>query len=144
MLNLLAFGVILAVAEITWLIRLRFKLPLCPICIGVSTTWLWLLVVRYLGQSVDSILIALLMGGSVVGVSYILERRLPANKSAVVWKIFSITSGFALVYGALSEQWLLAIIGAVIAVSVGTFFFWGNEATTKTTTELEEKMKDCC
>ncbi|MEK7190231.1 MAG: hypothetical protein AAB661_00500, partial [Patescibacteria group bacterium] len=61
------------------------KLPfqICPICAGVSLTWLWMLFGMGLGfLSVEKyqMVIAILMGGSVIGIVNKLEEK---------WKIFS-------------------------------------------------------
>lgn len=64
---------------------LNKKLPfqICPICAGVSLTWLWMLFGMGYGLlSVEKyqLVTAILMGGSVVGIT---------NKVEEKWKIFS-------------------------------------------------------
>lgn len=61
------------------LILRRWGLKICALCAGVAFTWLTLLVVSWAvhGIVVDSTLIGILMGGSIVGFLYYLESRLP-------------------------------------------------------------------
>ena len=107
-----------------------------------------LLVARYLGYPVDLSLIAMLMGGSVVGISYTLGKKLPAGKSLMIWKFISIISGFAAVYGFLIGQWILMGLGAVAALGAGVFFFRRGSGVapipSKKVAEIEDKMKNCC
>ena len=44
---------------------------LCVICASVSLTWIFLLILYFLGKFEDLVVIALLMGGSVVGLYYL-------------------------------------------------------------------------
>lgn len=122
------------------------KIRICPICVAVSGTWIALLIARYFGQPVDLALISMLMGGSVVGITYTLEKKLPVGRSAMAWKIVAIVSGMVLVYGFLREMWMLTAIGVVIAAIGGVIFFsHGNTSqVSKTAKELEDKMKQCC
>lgn len=122
------------------------KIRICPICVVVSGTWIALLVARYLGYPVDLTLIAMLMGGSAVGISYTLEKKLPAGRSGMAWKFISIAGGFMLVYGFLIGQWILGGIGVVAAgTAAAVFFRRGNApADSKTAQDLKEKMKKCC
>ncbi|MBI2464418.1 hypothetical protein HYV57_05675 [Candidatus Peregrinibacteria bacterium] len=60
-------------------LRLRF----CAVCVAVSGTWLLLLSFRFFGYNVNSTLIGVLMGESVVGLYYLLEKKAP-----VKWQLF--------------------------------------------------------
>ncbi|HEY4518062.1 MAG TPA: hypothetical protein VJG48_00370, partial [Candidatus Paceibacterota bacterium] len=55
---------------------INFVRRICPICALVSSAWVILLVLRYFGYNVNESLIALLMGGSAVGISYVLAGKL--------------------------------------------------------------------
>jgi hypothetical protein len=125
-----------------------WKIKICPICVVVSGTWILLLILRYFGQPIDLTLIALLMGGSVVGIAYTLEKKLPAGRSGMAWKFISIVGGFILVYGVLSAWWVLMSVGAIGAVVAGVVFLRAGKASpvadSKPAKELEDKMKQCC
>ena len=47
----------------------------CALCASVSSTWFMLLVLRWVGYTVDLVLIGVLIGESVVGVYYLWEKR---------------------------------------------------------------------
>ncbi len=50
----------------------------CVLCASVSLTWIIFFVAYKLGAWVDPLPIILLMGGSVVGLYYLVDRRVPA------------------------------------------------------------------
>ena len=60
------------------LIELRslFDLKICALCAAISTTWIVLLVMLYVGIFNNPILLGILMGGSIVGAMYLLEQKL--------------------------------------------------------------------
>lgn len=68
-----ALFALLMVIKTVWLRRL------CVICGAVSLTWLILLGLSWLGLFHNPVLLALLMGESVTGVYYLIEKRVPAN-----------------------------------------------------------------
>ncbi len=51
------------------------SLDFCAICFSVSATWTTLLALNLLGYFSDRIIIALLMGQSVTGIYYMIEKR---------------------------------------------------------------------
>lgn len=121
------------------------KLPICPVCVLVSGTWIVLLVLRGLGSQIDLALISMLIGGSVVGISYTLAKRLPPDRQTN-WKLLSIPLGFVVSYAALIGLWLICA-GALVALGIVALFFFTrkkNKAASSGATELEDKMKQCC
>ncbi len=75
----------------------------CVICAGVSLTWIGLLVLRFLDVTVDSVVLAMLMGESVVGIYYLLEKkvnerfhvfRLPALVTLTLIAYLMVNPGF--------------------------------------------------
>ncbi len=144
---------ILVIAALVWAARRAFDLPLCPICLGVGGTWLWLLAARVLGLPIETTMLPILMGGSVVGTVYLLEKRLSPGRSGLLWKTLSIPLGFIAVQGLLVFDWILvaAALGALVVLSA--LFFrappaptTGSEPTTDSAAvaELKRRMKDCC
>jgi len=124
---------------------------ICPICVGVAGTWLWMLGAYFSGASIDPLVIAFLMGGSIVGIAYTLEKRLATDRSPVAWKTLFVPSGFIALYGLLTRSMVLGLFGIVLAGLVLVVFFLGkkNKIVEKKTVseqarELEEKMKNCC
>lgn len=121
---------------------------ICPICIGVSGTWLWMLIAKLLGFEIDLLIPAILIGGSVVGIAYQLAKRVPEEK-ALALKIIIIPAGFFTAYQLVMFNWAaFGISAAVIAVAVFVFFKitapHSDGRKDKEVEELEKKMKDCC
>lgn len=128
---------------------LPFKI--CPICAGVSGTWLWMLLGVVIGKlSLVSFQLptAVLMGGSVVGIAYQLEKKLPKNRSDLLWKTIFIPTGFAAVYEAVSLDWsLFSMMVALIGLIFLFFFRFGMEnhlSGSETVEKLEKEMEKCC
>ncbi len=138
---------ILAIAGLAWAAGRVLRLPLCPICAGVTGTWSWMLIARHFGIAVDASMLATLLGGSVVGIAYQLERRLAGARSPLLWKTLFIPAGFAAAYGLAVAHWALLATALVVLVLLAAYFLWprGNATTSSTTVqELERKMKNCC
>ena len=65
------FFILLALKE---LFNEKFKKKLCVICAAVSLTWLSLLILYKLGLFADKVIIALLLGQSILGIFYLIEK----------------------------------------------------------------------
>jgi len=78
---MVTFSNILIILTILFVLYAVFKftlgLKVCALCAAVSTTWLGLLVMRLIGFEIDSLVIGILMGGSAVGIMYLLEKNIP-------------------------------------------------------------------
>lgn len=147
--------VVISILLLTGLVSLARRLlpfTVCPICAGVSLTWLWILAGIYSGWLAAGswqLLAALAMGGSVVGIAYQLEKRLAPGRSPLVWKTLFIPAGFAAVYGLVRMDWWLALSALAAALVIVIIFLRrspqksGGEISNRAA-ELEQKMKDCC
>lgn len=147
----IALASILAITAITWLIRRFLKINICPICAGVAGTWMWMLAGVFSGQLIAAdyqLPIAILIGGSVVGIAYQAEKRLPADRSPLLWKILFIPLGFVAVHKLLSFQLLQFSIGIILILIITAVFFgrFGKHNTEESAKvkDLEDKMKNCC
>ncbi len=60
-----------------------FKVKICPLCVGVSLTWIGLLIARSQGFVFDQTIIAVLIGESIVGLYHLIEKRTKEN-----WGLF--------------------------------------------------------
>ena len=122
-----------------------FNIRVCLICATVAGTWLTMLLLRFIGYPISIPILAMLMGGSVVGISYQLERRLPAGHSALLFKTMFIPIGFIAAYGIVLEQWILSI--AVIAILALVYFScqaWTPRPASDAQRGLEKKLEECC
>jgi len=149
---------IFVLTGVAWAANKILPFRFCPICVGVSGTWIWMLVGMEIGTlpiTNYQLPVALLMGGTVVGLAYQLEKRLPAGddrwQTPLLWKMLFIPTGFFGAYSLLVASRSLSTAAAVLlAVIVAVFFYRGTRVggppskETKTVAELEKKMKQCC
>ena len=138
---------IFAIAGLAWAAKKLLRVPVCPICLGVGGTWLWMVIARSLGYAVDATMLSILLGGSVAGIAYLVEKRLPLGRSPMLWKTLFIPAGFVAAYGLAASQWILfAVMG--VALVLLTAFFLVPPATSgepsETVEALKKKMQQCC
>ncbi len=145
MLIIVATISILGITLLVWLANRVLVFRVCPICAGVAGTWLWLVVAHVLGYQIDLVVPALLMGGSVVGITYQLEKKLPLGRPALLWKTLFIPAGFIGTYGLLTQWWGVFLVSlAFLALVVFLFFSPHKKSQNRVVEELEKKMKNCC
>jgi hypothetical protein len=142
-----ALASIWAITLIAWAAARTWGSRVCPICAGVAGTWLWMLAARQLGSGVDTSLLPVLMGGSVVGIAHRLETRLPAGRSPVVFKSVAIPIGFGAAYALERGRW--GLLALALAALAGVAGFWlrprsAAAVDTEAVEKLEEQMKKCC
>lgn len=147
MLIILTLISIVVLTVVAWVVRKMIKLNLCPVCVGVAGTWLWLVIAYFGGYQIELIIPAMLMGGSVVGVMSKLERLIEL-KFVLVWKTIFVVSGFLAMNSLITSQWLVLTMGIIIAIIATLIFRTGkievNKAGSEKFQELKEKMKNCC
>lgn len=154
---LIAITSILGITGAFLVINRIGNIKICPICAGVFGTWLWMLIGVLSGRlSVAGyqLPVAILMGGSVVGIAYQIEKRLlqsSANRrTPLLWKMLFIPIGFVVVYSVLSFWRLIFIVLAVFLLVLTLIFVRQtknkavSEKQNRTVGELEKKMKNCC
>jgi hypothetical protein len=138
---------ILAIAGVAWAARKVLNVPLCPICFGVGGTWLWMIVGRSMGYAVDATMLPILLGGSVVGIAYQVEKRLPQGRSPMLWKMLFVPVGFAAAYALGAAQWALSAAMGLALVLLSAFFLRSPsapEAESEAVERLKRKLRSCC
>lgn len=141
---------ILAIAAVMWAVRRLLGIPVCPICLGVGGTWLWMLVARELGYAADTTMLAMLLGASVAGIAYLVEKRLPPGRSALWWKTLFIPSGLVAAYALVVQLWPIVAGASVVLVLLTALFLVAPAAASApgevsgNVEELTRKMKNCC
>ncbi|MEK7553742.1 MAG: hypothetical protein AAB517_00050 [Patescibacteria group bacterium] len=141
---------ILAIATLVWLVNRVMSFNVCPICTGVFLTWVWLIIAHTIGYQVNLIIPALLMGGTVVGIMYKIEKKfsgLSANKM-LLWKILFVPAGFVAAYALLEQSEIVFIIAIAFLFLVSFILLHSKSSTTgsrpETVGDIEKKMEDCC
>lgn len=147
MLIVTAIVSILLLASLAWLAGRKMRSRVCPVCVGVAGSWLWMIGARFLGFAIDPVLLAVLCGASALGVAGALERRLPAGRSPVLWKLLLLLPGLVAAYGVAAGEWVLAgsslamlALGAAVCLRA-PLLAAGDETAVR---KLEEQMKRCC
>jgi len=139
---------IFAITGFIWILNKFAPFKICSICAGVSGTWLWLITAIFLDYQIDAIFPAVLMGGSVVGITYQIERKLPLQKSPILFKMLFIPSGFIAVYSMLLSQYLIFLVTIIFLIALSFLFLKiPNKNTDKDggkIEELEKNLKNCC
>ena len=136
------------------------RIKICPICVAVSLLWLltsagvaW----RYFAFETYLVPIALLMGGSVVGIAYLGEKRVRwAIRHPLAWKTLVIVAGMAVAYlfvnnlskpVVLMEFILMGLIARLLFIprpSVRTAGGPGSSSGGTNVRKIEEQMEQCC
>ncbi len=101
----------------------RKNKQICPICATVSLTWATLLVLHlFEAFEIDHFLLAILMGASVCGVMYLVEKKVESAVRKVIWKIGSVLLGTFLVWGIVSHQ-SPTVLSITVILYLGLIFF---------------------
>lgn len=139
---------ILAISALVALVNRILSVTICPICAGSLITWVGLVTAHFAGYQVDLIVPALLMGGSVVGITYQLEKKFhdSSARTLLLWKVLFIPAGFVAAYAVLGQLWVVFLVAIVFLFLISFAFVSGGIAgpSLKTTGGLEKEMKDCC
>ena len=123
--------------------RFTLGLEVCALCAAVSTTWLGLLVMKLIGFEIDSLIIGILMGGSAVGIMYLLEKKVP--KQYGILKLPFLLTLFAFTYVVLTEfregpaTYLIVLLLWIVFLTV---FLVGENV--KAFKEIGKKLIECC
>lgn len=127
----------------TLLIGLRslFNLKICALCGAVFSTWIVLLVMFYVGIFNNPVLLGILMGGSVVGTMYLLERKFPERFQ--IFKLPFFLTLVSLTYSVLVRSFAFeaVTISVLLWVLIGVIHASRNTATLKA---LRKKIIECC
>ena len=118
---------------------------ICPVCALISLTWLTLLIIKWLGYEVNNELLALLMGGSAVGISYTLANKL--SRLVMAWKLIAIPFALAGMYALLNFAWgyfLLATMGYLIIWRLFSRITVGSVEPSKNEINIKKELNNCC
>ncbi|HEY4506674.1 MAG TPA: hypothetical protein VJH71_00725 [Candidatus Paceibacterota bacterium] len=137
------------------------KINICPICVAVSSLCLGLsagVAWGYLDSSIYLIPISLLMGGTVVGIAYLGEKKCRwAAKHQLLWKTIIIAGGMPFAYLLVIKlNRFIVLAELLILIKIAYLFFIkqprrnvgtsgsNNLSTQAGISEIEEKMEQCC
>lgn len=129
------------------------KTNICPICVVVSSLWLGLsagMAWGYLAPVTYLIPVALLMGGTVVGIAYLGEKRCRwADRHPLLWKSLIIAGGMPVAYLlVMNLSKFMVVVELLILLNIAYFFFIkrpkGAQTTSAAGRQIEKEMERCC
>jgi hypothetical protein len=122
-------------------LRSLFNLKICALCGAVSSTWIVLLVMFYVGIFNNPVLLGILMGGSIVGVMYLLEQKLPERFQ--IFKLPFFLTFVSATYFAILQSFAfeVAVIPFLLWVCMGAIYAGRNINSLKT---LGRRIIECC
>ena len=129
------------------------KINICPICVVVSSLWLGLsagVAWGYLASSTYLIPISLLMGGTVVGIAYLGEKKCRwASQHQLLWKTLVIAGGMPFAYLLIINlNEFIVVVELVILLKIAYLFFIKQPSKlasgSNKISEIEEQMEQCC
>lgn len=133
------FFVLLAVKNI-FEKKKKIKDNFCVICASISLTWIILLILYLLNLFDNILIISLLMGMSITGIYYLMERKIgKINKKFKIFRLPFILTLIILAYYVLTFENifknLLIICGLWIFFAL--IYFYNNS-------QLAKKLLECC
>ena len=114
----------------------------CVLCASVSLTWIVLLVLYWLALFADPALIAVLMGQSVVGIYYVLEKRVPESLLLFRFPFFLTATAvvFAMVGYVSTMMWPVLLLLLLWSVTFVLYAYTSNPKVKRIVSELTA----CC
>lgn len=122
-------------------LRSVIKTEVCAMCGAVATTWIGLLVMYYSGIETDPRLIGILMGGSVVGLGYLLEEKLP--KKYGLYKFPFIVTLFVIAYVLVGGGISFGVFGVLLVMWAFFGFLFGVREN-NTFKKIVNHIIECC
>ena len=144
-----AIILILIFTSIIWILNKKLPRQICPICAGVTLTWLTLFLGMFFGKLpvLYQVPTAILAGGTVVGLMYQLEKFIKPQ-FLLFWKTLFVISGFWTVYSLIDNQWVMLIISLIVNIAITFLLKIKNLAPNNQESEQikkqKDKMKNCC
>ena len=97
-------------------------LKICALCLAVSSTWIVLLIAYYKSEiMIDPLILGVLMGGSVVGLMYLLEKKIPEKYMIFRLAFYSTLSSwvyFALKRAIVYRATLVLLVVWIISLAI--------------------------
>src|SRR3989344_5029879 len=142
---IIAVSLMLVAGGVVFLLGKVSPFQICPFCAGVSGSWIVMtfgILAGYFPFLEYELAVAILMGGTVVGIAYQGELR---------FRFPVMIIGFGIAYWFLNHlSWLTFGIEIIILAVVGYAYFFRPAGTVARANspanvkKLEEKLKNCC
>lgn len=118
---------------------------ICPICVAVAGTWVWMLIF-YLTQPslIQPLWLGILMGGSVVGIMYQIDKKASGRLGWIIVKPLWVVTGFGLAMSIIRQQWSWVIFGGISLIILGIIIVMTMFTPSGETSPILAKLKNCC
>ncbi len=123
------------------LLKSKRQTRICAICLAVSLTWVGLLAAYHMGLFGNGILLGLLMGQSITGIYYLLEKHAP--EPLLLFRLPLLLSLTYFFYSALTLQahlWAALFLAGIWLCGLLLYTHQTNPRVRKVT----QKIIDCC
>ncbi|MBI1972856.1 hypothetical protein HYS50_02535 [Candidatus Woesearchaeota archaeon] len=128
-------------------IKRLFHLDLCVLCASVATTWLGMLLLKILGFSIDTTLLAILLGESVTGIMYRLTYSLKhKQKRNPLLGLFLILLGTTAAYSVVAGILELSSLFILVPVFIVLLFIslLRQRPNSPQSKQLLKQLEHCC
>jgi len=123
----------------------KIKNKFCVICITITLTWIILLIIYWMGYFEDKLIIGLLMGCTIIGVYYIVEKKM--NRKYSLFRLPFLLTLIFIGYNLIGKNIELSnIIDVVILLVILwiLFLFLLSYHKNKTLNRIVNKIVECC
>lgn len=138
----------MALSLVVYLIKRFLPFRVCPVCAGVSLTWLGILFMLDFGLiSKDFLLPAgILMGGSAVGITYKLDTRIKNRKLSFWFQLFSVCILFGTVFSVISKEWkaLIVYLMFYFILLLLIFYVFDSSRSGQAQGKVKKYLEECC
>jgi hypothetical protein len=136
------FVAIIALFVLLLILKSLTKLKFCVICISISITWIGLVVLYWMDLFNNPIFLGILIGQSIVGFYYFLEKRMPEKFHLFRLPfLLSLTLfGYSLIETPDKALSIISLLGIVWAILILMYYY-----RTKTSMRsVVDKLIACC
>ena len=119
--------------------KIKFK-NVCALCAAVSLTWIFLLSSYFLGYEINTAIIILLMGTSVTGAYYYIEKKIIEEKKIFNFPIFLTLFIFAYQFWSSFNEYLYGVL-LLIWIAFGALYYGRKNNRLK---GIAKKVIACC
>ena len=121
------------------LVKSAVPFRVCQVCVAVAVSWMVLGAFSLAGEFRDPVLLALLVGQSIVGVYYALEKR--ARKSLLIFRLPFLLTVTVLVYSLVRP---VETVGFLVLGLIWTTFLILAIVRSQVGTRVIHRFTDCC
>lgn len=110
-------------------VKVFLGINVCPVCMAVGSTWLWMLIARWVGVlDIDNFVIAILLGSTVIGMMWKLEVYYKSRNYPkwYIIRLIYMVSAYLLVYWVATQNsdfFISGLIGLLGLILASILFF---------------------